>query len=431
MAFIKLGATLVVIFAGLRLKLGLGLSVLAAGVFLGFAGGLSPLSVGIITVTAVLQREFVLMAGVMFFILALSKVQEATGQNKRLVEAMSRSIPWPRLRLVIFPALIGFLPVPGGALFSCPMLEAAASGLPVEKKRLAILNYWFRHIWELACPLYPGYLLVSSLLGLPLFAIAKLTFPFIFLSMFTGWFFCLRDLSGIPTGRAEQKANNENSTERPPLRELFINLLPLLLIFGGLPVFYIIFKAIKPDLPSQYAFMAALLLGVFTALFQGRGRTGARVGALFFNKPLWRMFFLIFSIFAFKDLISATNIVGELGGLNFGSYGLYLLCFFLPFICGALMGVMVGYVGASVPILLSLIQQGGFQNHTAPLVLLALVGGNCGQLLSPLHICLAVTCEYFKVRLANVWPRLSAAVSMQLAGSIAWIALLAALGVRF
>ena len=78
------------------------------------------------------------------------------------------------------PALVGILPMPGGAIFSAPLVEASRTSPHTQGEILAFINYWFRHIWEYFLPLYPAILLVSSLSGLSLPWIVIHHLPFSF-----------------------------------------------------------------------------------------------------------------------------------------------------------------------------------------------------------------------------------------------------------
>ncbi len=67
--------------------------------------------------------------------------------------------------------------MPGGAIFSAPMIQEAASGLDVSGRDKVVINYWFRHVWELTWPLYPGMILAASLCGMSIFEYIGYTFP--------------------------------------------------------------------------------------------------------------------------------------------------------------------------------------------------------------------------------------------------------------
>jgi len=67
----------------------------------------------------------------------------------------------------------------------------------------------------------------------------------------------------------------------------------------------------------------------------------------------------------------------------------------LPFIGGLLTGITVAFVGSAFPLIISF--AGGAHLHQ---ITLAFVAGFMGVLLSPVHLCLVLTREYFK---ADIW----------------------------
>jgi len=69
--------------------------------------------------------------------------------------------------LILIPAAIGLVPMPGGALFSAPMVGQAVvedNWAPAWK---AAVNYWFRHILEYWWPLYRSSLRSPSSRSMP------------------------------------------------------------------------------------------------------------------------------------------------------------------------------------------------------------------------------------------------------------------------
>jgi len=75
----------------------------------------------------------------------------------------------------------------------------------------------------------------------------------------------------------------------------------------------------------------------------------------------------------------------------------------LPFLTGILTGISVGFVGVSFPIGFALLETGGFDiSH----VVLAYGMGFVGVLLSPVHLCLLVTKDYFKAEFDKVYRSL-------------------------
>ncbi|MDR1241194.1 MAG: DUF401 family protein [Deltaproteobacteria bacterium] len=429
LAFGKLVLAFGCIMLLLRFKVPLWITIFAGCAAIALLSGLPPPQWVAAALATFTQSDFLIMEVMIFGIMVLSGLQNATGQSARLVEGMERCIKSPRIRLVFFPALIGFLPMPGGALFSCPMLEAAAHDLGLSPKRKSLINYWFRHMWELAWPLYPGYILASSLLGVSLLAILKYTFPLVIFYFITGWFFLMRDIR-VPA-RANAHGAENKATSRAALKTIFYESLPITVTLLGAALFSLILSRVVPDAPSQLAFVLSVACGIIVALAQGYKHLSTPLIRIFFNLNLLKLLLLVYSIFVFKDIIGLTGLVADMSHISNSTWLIVLLFILLPLACALLIGIMVGYVGACFPILLALIAESGLQEYTVPLVVLALIAGNAGMLLTPLHVCLALTCDFFKSTYAEIWRKLLALVSTEMAYGIAWSCLLLLFGARF
>ncbi len=449
LGFGKLALAFSVMMALLRFRVGLWVAILAGSLAIAFTCGLSPLLWFKTAAEVLVHKEFVLLAVMLFFIMLLSSVQESTGQSKRLVEGIERYLRWPRIRLVIFPALVGLLPMPGGALFSCPMLKAAAKDISMTEEHKALINYWFRHIWEAAWPLYPGYILICSLLGIPLSRLWIYTFPLVFFSFVTGWFFYMRPLGrsrllrnaadcALPgdaaqaehAGKEAQAARCEEARNAPSLGAVLMEALPIAVTLLGAGVFALIIDVAAPALPSQFAFICSLFLAIGLALYQNRGRLSVPLPRLAFSRGMCRMVLLVYTIFIFKDVVGASGLVADIGAMGDSRTGIYLLFIILPLLCGILTGIMVGFVGACFPILIGVLEHMDMREEFLPLIVLAMVTGNCGQMLSPLHVCLVVSCEYFKVTFSGLLRYLIGPVTVQLFYGIAMAWALYMLGAR-
>ena len=76
-----------------------------------------------------------------------------------------------------------------------------------------------------------------------------------------------------------------------------------------------------------------------------------------------------------------------------------LIVFFVPFVVGMLTGYNVAAVSTAFPALLALLTTGS-------LVLVAYCGAFIGVLVSPVHLCLILTRDYFGADLAKVYKTL-------------------------
>jgi hypothetical protein len=494
LACLKLLLIFVVIVLLLRRGVQLWRALLAASLCTALVSGVGPGQwPGIILRTAA-DTDFLFLCFMVWMMVTLSGVQEAGGQSARLADGLEDYLHNPRIRLFIFPALVGLLPMPGGALFSCPMIRAVAGHMSVGESRQALINYWFRHIWETAWPLYPGYILASSLLGLSLDVICRYTFPMVFLAVGVGRHFFLRDIpvdgagaeyarspehadaapvharlpddgvvspvrgdarkqevelegmqgvspvrGDVAHGTAFDGSNLRASSVRgyaapaskKPLLALLGNFLPIVVVIAGAALLTPLLDLLFPEAPRQTAFGLALCAGVGTAVVRNRGKLRGKAARLVFSANAGRILILLFAVFLFKDLIAASGIVRDLAGSVSGLPMVAAACVVLPFVAGLLTGVMVGFVGLSFPVLLDLIRHAGLQEYTLPLVVLSLAAGNCGQMISPLHVCLVVTCEFFNAQLPRIWRSLVRPTAALFTGGALLAAAVAAAGARF
>jgi len=73
----------------------------------------------------------------------------------------------------------------------------------------------------------------------------------------------------------------------------------------------------------------------------------------------------------------------------------------LPFLVGLATGFSMAFVGVALPLLVPYITSELGVSGSA--LLLAYVSGMMGHLLSPVHLCLILSAEYFKANLARVY----------------------------
>ena len=92
----------------------------------------------------------------------------------------------------------------------------------------------------------------------------------------------------------------------------------------------------------------------------------------------------------------------------------------LPFVAGITTGICVGFVGATFPIIVSLVGTDAPPADLLAAATLAFGFGYMGMMLSPVHVCLIVTNEHFKTRLAHSLRGLLAPAAAVLAAVTAY-----------
>jgi integral membrane protein (TIGR00529 family) len=421
MPLAKVLAAFAVMLAGLRLRQPLWLSVLAGGLALALIFHMPLSRWALVAGASMFQRETIYLILILALILFLSEVLEKSGQTRRLMQAASGFLSDPRLRLAFFPALVGFLPMPGGAVFSAPLVRDMADDLGLARRDTALVNYWFRHLWELCWPLYPGIILTSSLAGVPLARLIVYTCPCIALCLLLGWRFIMRPA----VAHLQAKAPSVDAP-RDVRAALYEGLPMLVAICCGLG-FEVAMTVLAPELPFELGIMAALVLAILCALVQNRVGPGFVAGVLA-DRELYRLVALVVSVLLFKDVLQASGAVRELAAVASGPGALFALTLGLPFLVGLISGITVAFVGATFPIILGVLQNigaaNGMEGQLLPHLTLGLFAGFTGVMISPLHVCFILSCQFFGADFASTWRRLVLPCCLLLACGIAWFFIL-------
>ncbi|MHB8881566.1 MAG: DUF401 family protein [Thermodesulfovibrionales bacterium] len=322
--------------------------------------------------------------------LSLIRVFELILREKNVLSTMMSAVKTyvsSRKAVVIsMPLLIGMLPSLGGAYFSAPMVKEATSGLHMSSEEKAYINYWFRHPWEYILPLYPGILLAAALSGIPLYRFVVANIPYALVLFSTGFIYSMRDIGkrSDPSGPGAQATPGTGVTGRSAL-----------LSFG--PVGGVLFLVVALQMDLHYALLA--MIAPLCIIF--------RYGP----SDIWRILrhgfgldvvVLIIGIMLFKETMEATGSVRNLSAVfvDNGIPVLPIVCL-LPFLTGLLTGLTVGFVGSTFPLLISI--AGG---ASLPVMSLAFAAGFIGVLISPVHLCLVLTREYFKADMWGVYKKI-------------------------
>ncbi|MCD5408365.1 DUF401 family protein [Candidatus Bipolaricaulota bacterium] len=91
------------------------------------------------------------------------------------------------------PAIMGMLPMPGGALLSAPLLERAGGAAPEVR---AAINVWFRHALLLVYPISSSLIATTKLAGLDVWQVIPYQLPALAVAAALGYLFLLRRVSG-------------------------------------------------------------------------------------------------------------------------------------------------------------------------------------------------------------------------------------------
>ena len=119
-AMVRVLMVFILVLLLIRKKLSLGNAFLLGAVALSLLFGLHPAAMVGSMAQSIVYPKTSSLALIVALILVLSNSMELSGQMQRLLNNFKGLITNIRINLIVFPALIGLLPMPGGAVFSSP-----------------------------------------------------------------------------------------------------------------------------------------------------------------------------------------------------------------------------------------------------------------------------------------------------------------------
>ena len=398
-AVIRILCVFVLILTAIRKNVSLGSAFIAGSLVLGALFGLGPSTMTRSMWLSLADPKTLSLAIVVSLILVLSHSMERAGQMGRLLDAFQGMLRHAGIDIIVFPALIGLLPMPGGAIFSAPMVKNIGEPRHFTGAQLSFVNYWFRHIWEYWWPLYPGVLLTTALAGLDLWTFILFLFPLSVAAFLAGY---------LPLGRLMR-----NSAGRPPSAGgagwgLFVKeLLPILIVI----VFGLGLGVLLSTLTDPAAFTIAKETGLIIALvlaiawvWRQNGFSWQDKRSIIVRWPLLRMCYMVIGILVFQGMLNDSGAVDGISQeLIHWNIPLTFIAVILPFLIGGVVGITIAFVGTTFPILISLIHSLGLGHLMLPYMMLALASGFVGVLLSPLHLCLLLSNEFFETSIGRVY----------------------------
>ncbi|MBN1124346.1 MAG: DUF401 family protein [Sedimentisphaerales bacterium] len=409
-ALICMGLSLVVLVALLRFRMRIGRAMLAAAIILAILLGVTPLKL-LNTLVAEWQSKpltqgtpylFVSLSLLLILVNVFGEIMQEAGIALRLVPAMQGLFRSRRAALAAIPLVMGMLPTPGGIMLSAPMVRQLGDHVGVGRSRQAAINFFFRHQWEPVWPLFPAVPLAQKILGISAISLLSRNILLPVFGITAGIVFLL--LAGIPP-----RQPNAEPHPRPvhALRDFTHAFWPIVL--AG-------FLYTTWNIPPA--------IGIFIAIF-----------GLFFLHRIprhcwWPLFkagielefvLLVLAALYFKTNLQAAGAVPQvvqfLGEIHIPPM---IIIFILPFLVAFLTGVTMPTVAITFPFLATYIGTGA--EAKIGLETLAFSGILCGLLVTPVHLCLALSCTYFETPIGKIIAKLLIpTVVIALAGIIAAI----------
>ena len=311
------------------------------------------------------------------FITVFGYTLKETGHMVELIDKLRSFLP-SRFLLALIPALFGILSMPGGALMSAPFNELESDRLKLKPEHRTFINIWFRHVWYWASPISPSTLLAISITGIALNQFISVNFPLFLMTWVIGFAVSWRWIQKEERARERRERN---------YRASLIGLSPIL-VTAALTLFTI-------------PVWVAVIVGIFIVILIRQ--VDLKRSADFFKKGMkWDIVAAVFATLFFRYMVTeAGSVTLLLERILAMGVPLLLLLIIIPLLVGTVSAQPTLGIGIVFPLLMPLVAP--INVYTLTIIFGGIVAG---YTMSPLHLCLILTNQYYRSDLHEVYKYL-------------------------
>ena len=271
--------------------------------------------------------------------------------------------------MALSPAIMGLLPMPGGALLSAPILEKGGEGVPADLK--VAINDWFRHLFVMIYPLSSALIASAKISSLSVYTALLSLLPTFAFALVLGYVFFVRRVRGTI-----------DYSSSFSLKKLLI---PLGIILIAPLLDFVLKKALTLSVKE-----IATILAVCTAFAFSLVVSKSKPNILAVAKKMkpWNFTLIILGMFVFLHIFQASNIADLIAAIPLPAA---TLCVVAGFILGFATGRVLLPASIIYPVYLT-------SDVITPFVFAVIYTSIFfGYVISPVHPCVCVTIEYFNV----------------------------------
>lgn len=414
--FVVVAVSLVALLTLVRLGIGVGVALVVEGLLIIIL--MNPLllpNVFLRTLTSDRTLSLVLAS---LSISLLVELYSLTHTINKLSDELLGYIRRPVLIIAVVPAVMGLLPIAGGALMSAPVIASVGTVIGLSTTLMAFLNVWFRHTIFLIYPMSQVLMTAATLTGHSVIELATYQVPIMVLMVLTGLYVASRNSK-------QASALGDLIPRKSSLRRLLILLSPIL---GSIAVALIARQVLDAlNYYSDYSVAVGGFFGVALIAYLSFTESEEHVDLSKFFAALRsdRVTNMVLSSFGAMLIYYAmitTGVSGSIGSaISSVKFPVVITEVLLPGVMSLISGSPIVGVTSSVPLLACLKT---FSLGDASLIYLSAF---LFYVASPVHLCLVFTIQYFRESLFKVYKYLIPAIILTFSIAISYYYVILAL----
>ena len=328
------------------------------------------------------------LAILLTLIYILAKTMQQTDAINKMIKSL-RTIFYKGGTLGVIPAVYGLMPVPGGALFSAPLIDEEGKKFNLKQNQKNFLNVWWRHIWFPIFPVSSAMLLIigSKFSNIGIYELIFANFPAFIAFIAIGIIYIKIYIKDVPPLKNRPKKDYRGLVFLiPPIIPIIVYILIFVLLFligfddankfqrgifvvGVLLSFVVLYFLLKIDF-KQYLDTLKKSISLNLAL--------AIVGIMIFRE--------IFEVSKANQII--TDSISSL------SFPPILILILIPLLLGFLTGYNFGAIALSYFLVQPFFEL--IDLNIVGLTSIIFISSLVGYLISPIHLCNVVSSDYLK-----------------------------------
>ena len=325
-----------------------------------------------------------------FAVMLLSQLYKETGMINKLSESIGNMINNPKTVLCVLPAVIGLLPVAGGALMSAPLVDTEAEKLELKPDRKAYINLWFRHTIFPVYPISQPLIVAAAIMGTAVPILILRQIPVVAVMVATGYIIGFWKVSRMK-GKQEPSTTKDRSSN---LKQFFTTFSPILVTIAVA----VTLGTVSGDLSKQgFDVLSATIIGLVVLILISKLRLQV------FAKPFksWSIYgitFAAYGAFLLRGVMVNAGISQIFQSfISNGNIDVVILLTVVPAMLGLLTGSPQGGVAIGASIL------AGILTFSPKIAALVYISAYLGYTVAPTHLCFTFTAQYFKCSLGRLY----------------------------